>query len=86
MDTLTHKKGQPRPAASPDFVVVDDLAGQPVSEAELDVIEAFLMAQFRAVMAGERPATASLSVTADSNLPQSRAGIATTVKRRRARR
>lgn len=35
------------------FRVSDDLADMPVSDAELDVIEAFLMGQFRAVMAGK---------------------------------
>lgn len=37
--------------SSNDPVVLDDLSGMPVSEAELDAVEAFLMAAFRGLVA-----------------------------------
>lgn len=57
------------------FRVSDDLADMPVSDAELDVIEAFLMRQFRAVLAGERTAIAEVLVVPDSEPPQTHAQI-----------
>lgn len=57
------------------FRVSDDLAGMPVTEAELDVVEAFLMTAFRAVMAGESPANAEVSGALDSEPPQIHAAI-----------
>lgn len=88
MDPVDHiPAGQPVPRKPHDgFMVTDDLAGLPVTEAELDVIEAFLMAQFRAVMAGETPAKAAVSGTKDSEQPQTHAEIARSRPKRGARR
>lgn len=58
------------------FRVLDDLADMPVSDAELDVVEAFLMAAFHAAMAGERLPTANDSGDYDWEQPQTRAEIA----------
>lgn len=48
----------PKPTRSPrDPLVLDDLAGMPVPDAELDAVEAFLMAAFRDLVAkGWEPA------------------------------
>lgn len=88
MDPVAHiPAGSPAPRKPQDgFVVTDDLAGLPVTEAELDVIEAFLMAQFRAVMAGEATAKAAVSATKDSGSPQTHAEIARSRPKRGARR
>lgn len=40
-----------RSAKSPGLAVRDDLAGLPVSDAEIDAVEAFLMAAFRDLLA-----------------------------------
>jgi hypothetical protein len=61
------------------FRVFDDLAGLPVSDAELDVVEAFLMAAFRAVMADENPTSAH----SDSDLTQTHAEIGPSTRGRR---
>ena len=47
MDTVAPRTGLPAPRESRDYVVTDDLAGLPVTDAELDVIEAFLSAELR---------------------------------------
>lgn len=88
MDPVDHiAAGLPAPRKPQDgFVVTDDLAGLPVTEAELDVIEAFLMAQFRAVMTGETPPKAAVSGTKDSEQPQTHAEIVRSRPKRGARR
>jgi hypothetical protein len=88
MEPVDHiTAGQPASRKPHDgFTVVDDLAGLPVTDAELDAIEAFLMAQFKAVMAGETLAKAAVSATKDSEQPQTHAGIARSRAKRGARR
>lgn len=88
MDPVDHiTAGSTAPRKPHDgFVVTDDLAGLPVSKAELDVIEAFLMGEFRAVMAGETIAKAAIPVTKDSEQPQTHAEIARSRPKRGARR
>ena len=56
-----------------DFAVTDDLAGLPVTEAELDVIEAFLSGALRKLL------------NEDSEPPQTHAEIAVISQDRRAR-
>ncbi|BCH14980.1 hypothetical protein [Mesorhizobium sp. L-2-11] len=68
------------------FRVVDDLAGMPVSERELDAVEAFLMAAFKAVMAGEMPPMADLAGICDSERPQTHAEVKKTAQGRERRR
>lgn len=88
MEPVDHVTAGPTAPRKPQdgLVVTDDLAGLPVTDAELDVIEAFLMAQFRAVMAGEAPAKAAVSGTKDSEQPQTHAGIARSRRKQGARR
>lgn len=86
METVDRKPGRPSSRKSFDFAVTDDLAGLPVTAAELDIIEAFLMAEFRAVMAGETPANATLRVTKDWEPPQTHAEITPNPESRGARR
>jgi len=57
------------------FVVSDDLKDMPVSPAELDAVEAFLMAAFRAVMGGETSPEAHKSADCDSEQPQTHAEV-----------
>lgn len=86
MDTPGHKQNDFAHAERHGFRVADDLADMPVSDAELDAVEAFLMAAFRAVMAGESPPTPKYSGDFDSDQPQSHADIAPAHRvRRRAR-
>lgn len=87
MDPVDHIAGGKAASRKPQdgFVVTHDLAGLPVTDAELDVIEAFLMAQFRAVMAGE-PTAKAVSATNDSEQPQTHAEIARSRPKRGARR
>lgn len=83
MDLLDHI---PTDAAREDrrgFRVSDDLAGRPVSEAEIDVVEAFLKDQLAAVMTGESPSQPGALDIPDSNTPQTHAGIALPAKVRR---
>lgn len=82
MDTLDHI---PIDAAGNrhGFRVSDDLAGRPVSDAEIDVVEAFLTAAFAAVMAGESLTETAVSDNSDSNTPQTHAGIGLPAKVRR---
>ena len=47
MDTVAPRTSPSAPRESSDYVVTDDLAGLPVTDAELDVIEAFLSAELR---------------------------------------
>lgn len=75
METRDHNPVDTARTERHGFRVSDDLADMPVSDAELDVIEAFLMGQFRAVMAGESPAAPDLSPAPDSEPPQTRAAI-----------
>lgn len=51
MAPVARKPSKSYRAPSGDPVVLDDLAGMPVSEAELDTVEAFLMAAFRDLVA-----------------------------------
>ncbi|MBA4174475.1 MAG: hypothetical protein C0456_20225 [Hyphomonas sp.] len=86
MDTPDHKLADIAHAERHGFRVADDLADMPVSDAELDAVEAFLMAAFRAVMAGESPPMPKDTGDCDSNQPQTHADIASTNRvRRRAR-
>ncbi|WP_299907495.1 hypothetical protein [uncultured Paracoccus sp.] len=68
------------------FRVVDDLAGMPVSERELDAVEAFLMAAFKAVMAGEMPPMADFAGICDSERPQTNGEVKKTAQGRELRR
>lgn len=86
MDTPDHKLADIAHAERHGFRVADDLADMPVSDQELDAVEAFLMAAFRAVMAGESSLAAKDSGDSDSDQPQTHADIAQANRvRRRAR-
>lgn len=86
MDTTDHKLAEIAHTERHGFRVADDLADMPVSDAELDAVEAFLMAAFRAVMAGESPPTPKDSSISDSMQPKTHADIAPNNRvRRRAR-
>jgi hypothetical protein len=86
MDTPDHKLAEPERTERHSLRVADDLAGMPVSDAELDAVEAFLMAAFRVVMAGESPPTSKDSGDSDSEQPQTHADIPQANRvRRRAR-
>ena len=86
MDKPDHKLADIAQAERHGFHVADDLADLPVSDAELDAVEAFLMAAFREVMAGESPPTPKDTGGFDSDQPQTHAVIAFTNRvRRRAR-
>lgn len=86
MDKPDHKLADIAHAERHGFRVADDLADLPVSDAELDAVEAFLMAAFRAVMAGETPPKAKNSGAFDSDQPQTHADIDQAKRvRRRAR-
>lgn len=86
MDTPDHKLAHIAQAERHGIRVLDDLADMPVSDAELDAVEAFLMAEFREVMAGESPPKPKDSGISDSDQPQTHADIAFTNRvRRRAR-
>lgn len=84
MDTSDHKLANTERAERDGFRVLDDLASIPVSDAELDVVEAFLMAAFHAVMSGERLPKARDFGDCDWEPPQTRAEIehANRVRRR----
>lgn len=86
MDKVARKSAVIAPSERHGFRVVDDLAGMPVSERELDAVEAFLMAAFRAVMAGEMPPMAHLAGICDSERPQSHAEIKKTARGRERKR
>lgn len=75
MKTVDHiAAGQPETRKAHDgFTVTDDLAGLPVTEAELDAIEAFLSSALRDLFA------------ADSQTPQNHAERKDIPKRRGAR-
>lgn len=73
MKSVDSRTGLPAPAKSFDFVVGDDLAGVPVTEAELDAIEAFLSSELRDLFA------------TDSQTPQNHAERKDIPKRRGAR-
>lgn len=63
--------------------VVDDFPGVvPVTPEELDVVGAFLMAQFRAVMASESPAKPDVFDAADSEPPHCDAAVGHQAKNR----
>ncbi|MFG1320487.1 hypothetical protein [Xanthobacter autotrophicus] len=86
MDTPGHKQNDCAHAERHGFRVADNLADMPVSDAELDAVEAFLMAAFQTVMAGETPPKAKDSGNSDSEQPQTHADIAQANRvRRRAR-
>lgn len=88
MEPVDHiNAGPPASRKAPDgFAVTDDLADLPVTAAELDAIEAFLMREFRAVMAGETPANAALAATKDSVQPQTHAEVGRSRPKQGARR
>ncbi|MFC3071602.1 hypothetical protein [Shinella pollutisoli] len=73
METVDPRTGMPSPAKSFDFVVTDDLAGLPVTNAELDAIEAFLGQALRDLFAP------------DSEPPQMHGELEEIPKRRGAR-
>lgn len=86
MDTHDHKLADIAHAERHGFRVADDLADMPVSDQELHAVEAFLMAAFRAVMAGESSLAATDSGVSDSDQPQTHADIGPASRvRRRAR-
>jgi hypothetical protein len=53
MATRVHSRPPPPPSRSDDFAVRDDLAGRPVTDAELDVVEAFLGHAIRFILSGD---------------------------------
>jgi len=70
------RKGRDRSRIERTWRVVDDFpAVVPVTPEELNVVEAFLMAQVRAIMAGETTAKPDVSAAADSELPQSHGAV-----------
>ncbi|WP_156465001.1 hypothetical protein [Mesorhizobium sp. Root552] len=85
MDEGTNHSSQGKTAQT--WTVVDDFpdAG-PVTPEELDVVEAFLMAQFRAIMEGAGAASDAGLAGPDSELPQIHADVGTSTKGRRSRR
>lgn len=83
MDTLDHIPTDAARDERHGFRVSDDLAGRPVSDAEMDVVEAFLITAFAAVMGDENLTEAAVSATSDSNMPQTHAGIGLPAKVRR---
>lgn len=86
MDTTDHKLADIVRSERHGFRVADDLADMPVSDAEMDAVEAFLMAAFRAVMAGKTPPAARESGNCDSKQPKTHADVAPANQvRRRAR-
>lgn len=86
MDTPDHKLADIAQPERHGFRVADDLADLPVSDAEIDAVEAFLTAAFQTVMAGESPPMPKASGGFDSDQPQTHADIAPTNRvRRRAR-
>ncbi|CAH1665948.1 conserved hypothetical protein [Hyphomicrobiales bacterium] len=74
METRDQNPVDTAPTERHGFSVSSDLASMPVSDAELDVIEAFLMHQFRAVMT-EGSATTGLLLSKDSEAPQTHAQV-----------
>jgi hypothetical protein len=73
--------------ANQTWTVVDDFPdAAPVMPEELAVVEAFLMAQFRAIMQGEGAASDAGLPEMDSELPQIHAVVRSTAKGRRSRR
>lgn len=73
MGTVGRKSVRSAPRELLTLAVVDDLAGLPVTEAELDVIEAFLSGALRDLL------------NEDSELPQTHAEIASIPRGSRAR-
>jgi hypothetical protein len=64
MASRSRKPFQIVPGTSCDPVVLDDLPGMTVSEAELDAVEAFLMAAFRDLVAKDwEPAQSHAEIT-----------------------
>jgi hypothetical protein len=74
MATRVHSRQAPAPSRSEDFSVRDDLAGRPVTDVELDVVEAFLGAAINLILSG------------DSELEQDSLDLLTMPRRRDARR
>lgn len=79
---MDHKPAATLRTTRSGFRVADDLTGMPVSDEELDVVEAFLMAAFRAVMANESTAPARASGDCDSEMTQTRAEIRPAIRGR----
>ena len=66
MDTAAHKTGPSASRERDGFAVTDDLAGLPVTDAELDVIEAFLSAELRKLFAKDwEPPQTHAEIVAD---------------------
>lgn len=62
METVDHIGDASAPRKSDDLAVTDDLAGLPVTDAELDVIEAFLMKEVRKLLSDDLKATKTPAV------------------------
>jgi hypothetical protein len=74
MATRVHSTAVLAPGKSEDFAVRDDLADRPVTDAELDVVEAFLGEAINLILSG------------DSELEQDSFDLLTMPRRRDARR
>jgi hypothetical protein len=84
---LPMRTGTKQSRANQTWTVVDDFPDAvPVTPEELDVVEAFLMAQFRAIMEGEGAASNAGLPAPDSETPQIHADVGTSTKGRRSRR
>lgn len=83
MDKPGHKPKTCAKAERHGFDVSDDLRDLPVSPAELDAVEAFLMAAFQAVMADENQPNTTYSGECDSEQPQTHADIGKVIRGRR---
>lgn len=62
METVAHIGDNPAPRKSQDFAVADDLAGMPVTDSELDAVEAFLSEALKDLLSSdsEPPQTSPL--------------------------
>jgi hypothetical protein len=84
---LPMRKGTKHSEADQTWRVVDDFPDAvPVTPEELAMVEAFLMAQFRAIMEGEGAASDAGLSAPDAELPQIHAVVRTPSKGRRSRR
>lgn len=64
MATVDHISDDRALRKSKDFAVADDLAGLPVTDAELDVIEAFLMRDLKRLLSADAKTTQTPAVIA----------------------
>lgn len=86
MDKPGHKPKTLAQTERYGFGLSDDLQDLPVSPAELDAVEAFLMTAFHAVMAGEMQPNMKHPGESDSKEPQTHGDIGQVIRvRRRAR-